>query len=244
MFKWISTNTFNWIILTGVVLFALEILLFNKGLLGTAVFFGIIAYIGWKQYMHLWGKLLFWLGIVILLITLINTIAVRFIVVITIGLLVMDYFKARNDEQNIVPTIYLDNDKRTDEVIIEMNPLFQQTIYGDQQTSNSAYEWNDINIHGGIGNRFIDLSNTVLPNDTAVISIRHTVGNIVIYIPYETEFMIHHSAIYGKAFILHKQYGQLINQQLSFQTAHYDTHHPRIKIITSVLSGDIEVRRI
>src|SRR5690625_6521471 len=105
MFKWISTNTFNWIILTGVVLFALEILLFNKGLLGTAVFFGIIAYIGWKQYMHLFGKLLIWLGIVILLITLINTIAVRFIVVITIGLLVMDYFKSRHDKQNIITTL-------------------------------------------------------------------------------------------------------------------------------------------
>lgn len=244
MLKWFSTNIFNWIILTGVVLFLLEILFFNKGLLGTAIFFGIITYVGWRYYTHLWGKLLFWISLITLFFTLINTIAIRFIAVITIVLFIIDYFKSKNHEQTIVPTIYLDQETRADEVIIEMNPLFKQVVYGDQQTSNTSYEWNDINIHGGIGNRLIDLSHTVLPNDTAVISIRHTVGNIVIYIPYETEFMLHHSAIYGKAFILHRQYGKLLNQQLSFKTKDYDSKYPRIKIITSVFSGDIEVRRI
>lgn len=244
MFKWLSTNTFNRIILTGLVLFLLEILLFNKGLLGTAIFFGVVAYIGWKQYKHMWAKMVFWVGIVIVFFTLINTIAVRFIVVITVALFVWDYVKSRNYEQHMMPTPYIQDEAQREEVIIEMNPLFKQTIYGDQQTSHQAYVWNDINIHGGIGTRFIDLSNTVLPHDTAVISIRHTIGNIIIYIPYETEFMIHHSAVFGNAFILHKEYGNLLNQQLSFKTAHYDNQHPRIKIITSVLSGDIEVRRI
>ena len=244
MFKWLSTNTFNWIMITGGLLFLLEILLFNKGLLGTAVFFGIAAYIGWKQYDQMWAKFLFWIGIVVVFFTLLNTIAVRFIVVITIVLIVLDYVKSKNYEQHRRPTTYIDTDIQQEEVMIEMWPIFKQSVYGDQQTKNQAYEWNDINIHGGIGNRFIDLSNTVLPNDTAVISIRHTVGNIVIYIPYETEFMIHHSAIYGKAFVLNKEYGTLLNQQLSMKTTDYDRHHPRIKIITSVLSGDIEVRRI
>lgn len=244
MTKWLTTNTINWIILIGVALFALEILLFNTGLLGTVIVLGGMAFIGWQQYQHLWGKLLFWIGIIILFFTLINTVAVRFIVLIFIGLFIYDYMKTRNNTQVLEPSVYMDYDTRKEEVMIEMTPLFKQTVYGDQRTPNAAYEWNDINIHGGIGNRFIDLTNTVLSNDTAVISIRHMVGNLVIYIPYETEFMIHHSAIYGKAFILHKQYGHLVNQQLSFRTKHYDTKQPRIKIITSVISGDIEVRRI
>ena len=101
-------------------------------------------------------------------------------------------------------------------------------------TEETAYEWQDINIHGGIGDRIIDLSNTVLPEDTAVISIRHLVGNIVIYVPYEVEIMIHHSAIFGRSYILNEYIHNLMNQIISYKTKNYDTTYPRVKIITSI----------
>lgn len=90
----------------------------------------------------------------------------------------------------------------------------------------------------------LDLSNTVLPNDTAVISIRHVIGNIEIYVPYEVEVSIHHSSVFGKAHILGKHHLKLMNKSIHYQTANYDTAYPRVKIITSLFSGDIEVKRI
>lgn len=116
-------------------------------------------------------------------------------------------------------------------------------MFGDQSTTEHAYYWQDINIHGAFGDRVIDLSNTVLPEDTAVISIRHLIGNIEIHVPYEVGVSIHHSSIFGRAHIL-GEHRNLMNQSLSYQTEGYTATYPRVKIITSLLSGDIEVKRI
>lgn len=169
--------------------------------------------------------------------------AVRFIVIIFIILYLLDYSKTKNKrylqpEQSIDPVIV------QDEPLVKMHPLFTQMLYGDQKAESNAFEWRDINIHGGIGDRVIDLSNAVTLDDTAIISIRHGIGNITIYIPYDTDFMIHHSAVFGRAYILNKQHEQLLNQQLSYQTEYYPNAMTRVKIVTTLISGNIEVKRI
>lgn len=244
MLKKISTDTINWIVIIGVVLLIIEIAFFEGGAIGSAIFFGVLLFIGWKNYYTMWGKVLFWIGLIGLIFSIFNMIAVRFLIIAFLVLLLIDYTKSKQNPIHIDPTVYLDGNSEEKEPIIRLHPLFRQMIYGDETTSNTAFEWNDINIHGGIGDRVIDLSNTVLPNDTAVVSIRHFVGNIVIYVPYEVEIMVHHSAIFGRAYILNKYHPQLVNQVLSYKTENYDNAYPRIKIITSIISGDIEVRRI
>lgn len=244
MLKRLSTDTINWIIIIGVVLFVIEIAFFHGGMIGTAVFTGLLAYIGWKNYSTLWGKVIFWIGVIGFIFAFLNMIAIRFLIIVFLVLLLIDYAKSKNENEKIEPKAYIEEKKYDDEPMVKMNPLFKQMLYGDQYTESRAYEWQDINIHGGIGDRIIDLSNTVLPEDTAIISIRHFVGNIIIYVPYETELMIHHSAIFGKAYILNKKHYNLMNQNLSYKTANYDTTYSRIKIITSLGSGNIEVKRI
>src|SRR5699024_4890843 len=101
-----------------------------------------------------------------------------------------------------------------------------------------------INIFGGIGERNIYLSNAILEDDTVVISIRHGVGNITIYIPYDSEFSIIHRAVFGRAYILQVQQAELFNQQLNYQTIYYAKRKTRVKIVTSLISGNIEVKRI
>lgn len=204
---------------------------------------GLFIFWGWKNYRTTWGKVLFWIGVVFLGITILNMIAVRFLVVAFIVLFIIDYSKTKNSSY-IKPDITDDVIDHQEEPLVQMNPLLNQLLYGDEQTKTHAYQWHDITIHGGIGNRVIDISNTVLPNDTAVINIRHGIGNITIYIPYDIDFMIHHSAIFGRAYILHKRHFQLLNQQLSYKTEHYDQANTKVKIITSLLSGNIEVKRI
>ncbi len=243
MFKRLSTDAINWVFIIGIILFIVEIIFFHGSLIVTSVFLGFLVFIGWKNYFATWGKVIFWIGLCGIAITFLNMIAVKFIIVVFIIFYLIDYAKTKNTTY-IKPHISDDPIIYPEEPLIKMNNGFKQILYGDERTDETAYEWHDINIQGGIGDRIIDLSNTVLPEDTAVISIRHGIGNITIYLPYETEFMMHHSAIFGRAYILHKKHLHLLNQHFSYKTEGYDTKGPRVKIITSLVSGNIEVKRI
>lgn len=243
MFRRLSTDTLNWILIIGVILFIIELAFFHGGMIATALFFGLLIYIGWKNYKQLWSKIMFWVGVVGLIFAVLNMLAVRFLIVAAIVLFLINYSKSKKEAEIIKPILPKHQEINTDP-IVEFKPLFNHKIFDDQRTEETAYQWRDINIHGAFGNRVIDLSNTVLPNDTAVISIRHLVGSIEIYVPYEVEVSIHHSSVLGRAHILGQHNWSLMNQSLFYQTENYDSTFPRVKIVTSLLSGDIEVKRI
>src|SRR5690625_1805200 len=174
----------------------------------------------------------------------INSLVSRLLLVKIICSFINEYSKSKKEAVVIKPSFSV-NEEGMSDAVISVKPLFKHKIFGDQFTDDAAYQWRDVNIHGGFGDRIIDLSNTVLPQDTAVISIRHIMGNIEIYVPYELEVSIHHSSIFGRAHLLGKHDMKLTNQSISYQTVHYgDTTLPRIKIVTSLFSGDIEVKRI
>lgn len=243
MFQRLSTDTLNWILIIGVILFVIEIAFFHGGMIVSALFAGFFIYVGWRYFSQLWGKVFFWLGVVGLVFAVLNMLAVRFLILAAIVLFVVNYSKSKKESEQVTPKIPVREEVNVDPVI-QLKPLFDHHIFGDQNTTDTAYQWRDINIHSVFGDRVIDLSNTVLPNDTAVISIRHIVGNIIIYVPYEVEVSIHHSSVFGRAHILGKHHWKLINQSLLYQTENYNATLPRVKIITSLLSGDIEVKRI
>ncbi|WP_082232521.1 cell wall-active antibiotics response protein LiaF [Halobacillus massiliensis] len=239
MFKRLSTDTINTILIIGAVLLILEIVFYNGGLIFSVIFAGVLIYFGWKNYRSLWGKVLFWIGSVSVFFTILNMMAIRFLILVGLGMLLINYYRSKNTPQKVEPVIRDDTPLNS-----ETSPIFEQKFFGGQSTPEYSYRWHDINIHGGFGDRIVDLSHTVLPDDEAVISIRHFVGNIHIYVPYEVEVSIHHSALLGRAAIFQYQKAKLLNQMVSFQTEHYKTKKPRVKIITSLVSGDIEVKRV
>ncbi|OKL37703.1 cell wall-active antibiotics response protein LiaF [Domibacillus mangrovi] len=244
MFQRLTTNMFNWIMIFGVILFIIEIVFFDGGILFSALFFSVVTYAGWKKLSRLWGKCFFWGGLISLIIAILNMIAVRFLFVIGIILFLVHYVKTKKEADRIGPMFRIREVEAAAETMIQLKPLFDHKLFDDQKTENTAYQWRDVNIHGGFGDRVIDLSNTVLPEDTAVISIRHIIGNIEIYVPYEVEVSIHHSSIFGRAYLFGNHHENLMNQSLLYQTENYHSTYPRVKIITSLLSGDIEVKRI
>lgn len=243
MFRRLSTDTLNWILIIGVVLFIIEIAFFGGGMIISALFCGLFIYVGWKKFYRLWGKVFFWMGIIGLAFAIFNMMAVRFLIIAFIILFIVNYSKSKKEAERIQPRVTADIDGNQ-EKMIKTKPLFEPKLFGEQQTEDHAYPWSDINIHGVFGDRVIDLSNTVLPDDTAVISIRHIIGNIEIYVPYEVEVSIHHSSVFGRAHIFGTHHWQLMNQSLLYRTEKYDSGQPRVKIITSLISGDIEVKRI
>ncbi|WP_042222596.1 cell wall-active antibiotics response protein LiaF [Oceanobacillus manasiensis] len=243
MLKRFSTDTLNWILIIGGILLIFEIVFFFGGTIVPAIFAALVVYFGWRKFYHLWGKIAFWIGAVILVLSILNLMAVRFLLVALIVLFIINFSKTKKEPTLLAPDSST-NRTGNEETVNRIEPLFTHRLFGDQDTSEMAYKWRDINIHGGFGDRLVDLSNTVLPNDTAVISIRHMIGNIQIYVPYEVEVSIHHSSVFGRAHVFGETDRKLMNQSLIYQTAHYDTKLPRVKIITSIFSGDIEVVRI
>ncbi|MFC2949218.1 cell wall-active antibiotics response protein LiaF [Virgibacillus sediminis] len=243
MFKRFQTDTFNWILIIGAVLFVFEIIFSFGGTLIPAILSGLFMYLGWKNFSALWGKIVFWIFLISLVLSILNLLAVRFLIVAAIVLFILNYRKKTKEKDALEP-ILPGMDEQRAEPVVKVDPLFDHKIFDDQRTEDTAYQWRDINIHGVFGNRMIDLSNTVLPSDTAVISIRHVMGNIEIYVPYEVEVSVHHSSVFGRAHILGEHHWKLMNQSLFYQTENYDKAGPRVKIITSLFSGDLEVRRI
>ncbi|MBB6454069.1 lia operon protein LiaF [Salirhabdus euzebyi] len=243
MFQRLSTDTFNLIILIAFALFAIEVIFFNGWLIFSFLFTSLIMYIGWKNFSDSWGKILFLIGAIVLFFTILNMMAVRFLLVVLIFLFFRHYQRMKNHPDTYSPHFVKPDSDDEQEPLIQIKPLFDQRMFGDQTTPNTAYEWRDINIHGGFGDRILDLGNTVLP-DQSVVSIRHFIGNIIIYVPYEVEVSVHHSSIFGRAYILGEQDLKLFNQSIAYRTEGYETNYPRVKMVTSILSGDIEVRRI
>ncbi|MGV2621150.1 UNVERIFIED_CONTAM: cell wall-active antibiotics response protein LiaF [Halobacillus marinus] len=236
--KW-KTDTINLILFIGVILLIVEIAFFNGGLVFTLFFAGILTYVGKKKYRRMWGRVCFWLGIIILVFTVLSMIAVRFLIVAVLFLFVRYYWKSRKEPERIEPEI-IDNYQE----FPYQEPLLKQKFFGDQETPDRSYGWRDVNIQGGFGDRIIDLSQTVLPGDEAVISIRHFIGNLIVYVPYEVEVSIHHSALVGRATVFQYKNTKVLNQVLSYETENYRSTRPRVKIITSNVSGDLEVKRV
>src|SRR5699024_1833238 len=243
MFDRLRTETLNWILIISLILFVVELLFFKSGLIITAIVMVGLGYYGKKYYSSSVGKLLFWVAAISMIVIILNMTVVRFLLLVFLILFVLDYYKTKG-------IVYLQPQHGERDVTIEdkpilkKTPLFRQLLYGDQQTDDTAYAWRDINIFGGFGERKIDLSNAILEDDTVVISIRHGVGNITIYIPFDIEFSIIHSAIFGRDYILQEQQDELFNQQLNYQTIYYAKRKTRVKIVTSLISGNIEVKRI
>jgi lia operon protein LiaF len=207
----------------------------------TVIFSSIMLYIGRKKYDKFWGKVLFWVGLILIVITILNMFVVRFLLIAGMVLFLIHYQRSKKTPEIINPKLY-PNKGEEREPLITIEPLLQQRLFGDQKTSDEAFRWNDINIFGGFGNRIIDLSKTVLP-DEPVISIRHFIGNIKIYVPYDVEVSVHHSSLFGRTKILGEVNERLINHSLSYRTKDYHRKKPCVNIITSIWSGDLEVRR-
>jgi len=244
MFNRLSTNTINWILVIGVILLLVEIAFFKGGMIFFAAISGLAMYMGWKHFYKLTGKVFFWLGAAGVFLAVLNMLAVRFLIIAGIILFLLDFNKSKKFKAHLQPESPLQTGD-AGEKIVQVEPLFENRFFGEERTDDRVYRWRDINIHSLYGDKIIDLGNTILPDDVAVISIRQLIGNIEIYVPYEVEVSIHHSSIFGRASVFGDYNGNLMNKSLHYETEGYSRNMlPRVKIITSLISGDIEVKRI
>ncbi|WP_335872736.1 cell wall-active antibiotics response protein LiaF [Bacillus sp. 2205SS5-2] len=239
----IKADFISWTVLVGIILLLLEIS-FNDG----GPFFLLLInigciYYGRKNFKSTFGKVLFWFGLISFIITILNTMAFKFWLMAILVYVIVRYAQSKEIPHLIKPEVQLDEGVKRDE-IIRSQPLFQNKWIGSQETTEHVYEWNDINVQGGIGDTVVDLSYTVLPKGEAVIFLRHFIGNVKIFIPYEVEVSLQHSVIAGATNIFGVEEKTNFNKVFRYKTASYQEATSKVKIMTSLGIGDIEVKRI
>ncbi|WNF36749.1 cell wall-active antibiotics response protein LiaF [Bacillaceae bacterium IKA-2] len=239
-----KTDYISWTILMGILLLALEITLFNKGLIFSVLFSGIFIYFGRKRLNSTIGKLFFGLGCLFLFFAIVNMFIFKFLIFAVIAYILMYFYKSKKRPLLIKPIVKEISEINSGVKIIRSKSLFKSIFYGRQKTPEEIYEWHDVNIQTGIGDVRIDLSNTVMPKGESIISIRNLLGNIQILVPYDIEISVSHSVVTGTTNIFEEANEKLLNQTLQFRTENYQEAPQKIKIITSMGIGRLEVKRI
>jgi lia operon protein LiaF len=245
LFKKLKSDYLSWIVLIGAFFLLLDVFFFNRGLIFSLIVAVGMVYLGRKRMSKTTGKILFWAGLFFLFVNVMNMLVIKFFLIALLGFLIFQYANKKKEANMITPTIKekIDFDKRS-ETVIKEQPLFQNRLFGTQQTPDHVYEWNDVNIQAGVGDTVIDLSYTVLPKDETVIFIRSVMGKITILIPYDVEVSVHHSVFFGSARILDFYESSLINRLMKVETAEYEQTNQKVKIFTSMMIGDLEVKRV
>lgn len=240
-----KSDFISWSLLVGAIVLLLEVSFFNHGLIFSLLVAAGMIYIGRKRNHKFIGKLLFWIGIVIIIGNVFSMMTFRFFLIAILVYLLIQFAQSKRKPETIRPIIKEPNETIIYEgPIIKKEPLLENKLFGTQKTPEHVYEWNDINIQTGIGDTVIDLSYTVMPKGDTVIFIKNFIGNIQILVPYDLEVSVNHSAVGGATTIFDYHETRLFNQRCQFQTAGFEKADQRIKIFTSLLVGDIEVKRI
>lgn len=125
------------------------------------------------------------------------------------------------------------------------NGIWKNKLFSIQSSPFSSYEWEDVHIQGFFGDIHIDVTDTVLPKGTSLISIRQGIGKIKIDLPYEIPVRIHYTTLIGdvKLFGIHRK--RLINETLHMKDSYEGKtdDSPELIITLSTWGGDVEVNR-
>jgi lia operon protein LiaF len=246
MFKKMKTDYMSWIVLIGMVLLVMELSFFGGGLIYSLAFSIGCIFVGKKFYKRIVGKILFIIGLISTVTTILNMFVFKFFLLVILGYLLLMYYQSKKHPHWMKPIfVEAKEGQNEDAELLKTDFLFKNKWFGHQKTEDTVYEWNHVNIQTGLGDTIVDLSQTILPKGDALISIRGLIGNIQILVPYGVEVRVHHSVIAGRSRIFDYRYEErLFNQILSYKTQDFDQAKQKVHITTAVMVGDLEVRRV
>ncbi|VEF48568.1 Transporter LiaF [Bacillus freudenreichii] len=229
----------GWAMLIAGIGIALELLLNWRLFVPLLIGCSLIYY--WKSYRNRDSKKIYLIiGVSLVLIPFISTVVFKIFIISAAVFALIQYSRTKNQPKKMIIETIPPNQKSK---INRKIPYIKNTLTGNQRVFNEIFEWDDINIQCGFGNTIIDLGMTMLPPGESIVLIRGLVGNIQLIVPFDASVTINHSAISGKLNIFNQEQ-ELLNSNVIYYTDGEDESASRkIKIITSVVFGDVEVRR-
>ncbi|MFV8826890.1 cell wall-active antibiotics response protein LiaF [Alkalihalobacterium sp. APHAB7] len=126
---------------------------------------------------------------------------------------------------------------------VHTTPSFRSALIGDFRLLSDRYELQDMNIRNGIGDIKIDLSKAIIPEGETVIVIHGWIGDIDVYVPYDLDLSVQAMVTVGDLDILDSRQSG-INRNIAVATKDYKQAPRRVKLVLSLLIGDIDVRYV
>ncbi|MFB4163752.1 cell wall-active antibiotics response protein LiaF [Alteribacillus sp. JSM 102045] len=146
-------------------------------------------------------------------------------------------------EKNITHAAETKSAKRNGKNEPLITPSYKNMFIGDYKLMKKRFALQDMNVKYGIADISIDFSKAIIDEGETVIVLHGGIGDVDLYVPYDLGISVQASATIGDMNILnHREEG--FNKQLSFSTDHYKEADRKIKVIISVIIGDIDVRYV
>ncbi|HLR10629.1 MAG TPA: cell wall-active antibiotics response protein LiaF [Sporosarcina sp.] len=227
------TNTVAFIGIAFIALIFIETFIFENASIIHLLLGALLLYYGTKQR----AKWLFISGILFIVIALFSLWSLRIAFVVGIIYILVKLWHGVPAEKLMQPIYELNRETP--------NGIWKNKLFSMQSSTFSTYEWEDMHIQGLYGDFQIDVTNTVLPKGTSLISIRQAVGKVKIVLPYDIPVRIHYTTLYGEAQIFHHERKRLMNETLHMKDSyeHQTEHSPELIITIATWAGDIEVIR-
>lgn len=183
------------------------------------------------------SKFLFIPGLLFVLIALFNLWSLRLLIFGAVVYILMKLWKGVPSEEIMRPI--REFHKETP------NGIWKNKLFSVQSSPFSSYEWEDIHIQGVFGDIHIDVTDTVLPKGTSLISVRQGIGKVKIELPYEIPVRIHYTTLFGEAKLFGTHRKRLINEFLHMKDGYENQsdNSPELIITLSTWAGDVEVTR-
>ncbi|MDQ0299860.1 lia operon protein LiaF [Salibacterium salarium] len=124
-----------------------------------------------------------------------------------------------------------------------VTPSQKNIFIGDFKLMKRTFALQDMNLKYGIGDIAIDFSKAIVDEGETVVVLHGGIGDVDLYIPSDLNISIQASASLGDINVFkHREEG--INKQAVVQTENYKESNRKVKIIISVILGDIDVRYV
>jgi len=221
-----STNQLTFIAIVTILIVFVELTIFNNDSAFLLIIGAVLLYYSFSKN----KKYLFWSGCFLIFLAILSIWSLRLLIV---GFLIYILYKHVMKEQRVVTLNTQELDAK-----VEKNNLI-----GNTTSPIDSYKWEDIHIQKFIGDISLDLTDTILPAGTSVITIRQSIGKVTIVLPYEIPFRLQYSTLLGESKILGNNPKRLINEKLIFEDG--DAQDAKRKLIIHVATwlGDVEVIR-
>ncbi|MFK2826272.1 cell wall-active antibiotics response protein LiaF [Bacillus sp. B190/17] len=211
-------------------------------------FFGIAMIYFGKKWKESWfGKLLFWFGIFVSGVMILSMSSLRMLVVAGLIYTLYRFFQSKKEPTRFSLSLDEGNATSMEPGEAMKHSFLKNKLFSVQSTPEHSYEWKDIHIQGMLGDITVDVSNTVLPKGTVIVSIRQMIGKVKVDIPYEIPVRIRFATLAGNAYLFQRFPVPLWNDTLYFEDEHYSEQEgaeTTIVLLISTMIGDVEVNRV
>jgi lia operon protein LiaF len=126
---------------------------------------------------------------------------------------------------------------------IGYEPIIRKNFLGDIHYMDKQFELRDVTIWSGLGTVKMDLSKAIIPEGESIIIIQGVIGEINVYVPDDLAVAVQASSLAGEMTIFHEKHSG-INQQINHAPRSYKQSKRRVKLVLSMVLGEVTVRKI